>query len=182
VSKTDWMAVKADYISTSITMRELADKYGVTFSAISKRAMKEKWTAERAAVGIKVEKKVKQKIVSLSAKNEVERLSRLMAIGDDLADKLHQASRQLGAYTVVKRKGDNVIDCGGGVKRLVEDTEEIAVPGESIINTSDAKRIASALKDLRDVMHVDADEKHDGDGEGLLIRFEHGESAEEASK
>ena len=43
-NSVDWDVIKAEYIAGGISYRELADKYGVPFSTLSQRAMREKWT------------------------------------------------------------------------------------------------------------------------------------------
>lgn len=147
----DWLAIKAEYISTGISLRDLAEKHGVSFSSLGKKAMRERWKDERTETGNKVATKVKQKIVSVSVAKEVDRLTRLLGVGDLLTDKLEQSAKQLGAYTILKRKCEHVIEDDNGDRRLVEDTEEIAVPCEAVVNAADAKRIASALKDLHEI-------------------------------
>lgn len=43
----DWNAIKTEYITTSISYRKLAEKYGVPFITLSQRARKEKWAELR---------------------------------------------------------------------------------------------------------------------------------------
>ena len=38
-----WKRIKAEYAAGGISLRELSDKYGVSFSTIQKRSMEEKW-------------------------------------------------------------------------------------------------------------------------------------------
>ncbi len=43
----DWKAIKTEYITTDTSYRKLADKYGVSYAVIGKRASKEGWTNDR---------------------------------------------------------------------------------------------------------------------------------------
>ena len=43
-NSVDWKAIKAEYIAGGIGYRRLADKYGVSFSTLSKVATRENWT------------------------------------------------------------------------------------------------------------------------------------------
>jgi hypothetical protein len=178
----DWVSIKAEYIATGISLRDLAAKHDVSFSSLGKKASREHWKAERKETGDKVATKVKQKIVAVSVANEVDRLTRLLGVNDLLADKLERAANELGAYTIVKRKGKHVIYDDEDTPRVVEDTEEIAVPASAAVCAADVKRLASALKDLRDVANtprtdeeslrrvsalmagLDAEAKEDADG------------------
>ncbi|MEA5145551.1 MAG: helix-turn-helix domain-containing protein, partial [Candidatus Limiplasma sp.] len=154
IGVADWVSIKAEYLVGDSSLRELAEKYGVSHNTLRKRAEREKWTLERKGACRKRDAKITQKVATKIATREVDRLTRLLGVGDLLADKLEQSARQLGAYTILKRKGDRVVEDDEGNRRVVEDTEEIAVPCESIISTADAKRIASALKDLHEIAKV----------------------------
>lgn len=150
----DWLAIKSEYCSTSISYRKIAEKYGVSFNTLKDRAIREGWKEQRDTTHNKIATTTQQKIVVKVSNREVDRLTRLLSIGDKLSAKLDEAAGQLGAYTIIKRKGEHVIKDDKGIDRKVKDTEEIAVPCESVISTADAKRIASALKDLNDIAKV----------------------------
>ena len=46
--KVDWAAVERDYRTGKFTLRELAEKYGVSHQAIAKRSQVHKWTQDLA--------------------------------------------------------------------------------------------------------------------------------------
>lgn len=70
----DWVAIKAEYIATTISQRELAEKYGVSHSTIRRRCEKESWVAARE----RYERDVSAKVAQKNANKEVNRLSRLI--------------------------------------------------------------------------------------------------------
>ena len=43
----DWEKIKAEYLTTEISMRDLAQKYGVHYTTIGKKAAKEEWQTQR---------------------------------------------------------------------------------------------------------------------------------------
>jgi len=51
---TDWNLLRVEYVTSSITMRELADKHGIKAAGIMRRAANEKWEAERKQESAKV--------------------------------------------------------------------------------------------------------------------------------
>lgn len=53
---TDWAALKVEYVTTSITLRDLADKHGIKAAGVMRRAAKEEWEAERKQESAKVSK------------------------------------------------------------------------------------------------------------------------------
>lgn len=44
----DWAKIRNEYISTGISTRKLAEKYGVSANTLQARAKREKWAFERA--------------------------------------------------------------------------------------------------------------------------------------
>lgn len=54
----NWNKVKAEYISTNISYRKLADKYGISRTTLQRRAIKENWFDKRKQKNAKVEAKI----------------------------------------------------------------------------------------------------------------------------
>jgi ABC-type ATPase with predicted acetyltransferase domain len=52
--KTDWAALRIEYVHSSITMRALAEKHGINAAGVLRRAAKEGWDAERKNEAAKV--------------------------------------------------------------------------------------------------------------------------------
>lgn len=88
----DWLAIKAEYISTGISTRALAEKHGVSASALMKHSAAEQWSKERKKQASKVEARVKQKIASVAASHAAGRITRLLCIGDNIAERLEEAT------------------------------------------------------------------------------------------
>ena len=57
----DWLRIRSDYINGGGSYRALAEKYGVSFSALEKRARSESWRERRMKQCDKVETKLRQK-------------------------------------------------------------------------------------------------------------------------
>ncbi|MEE1200127.1 MAG: helix-turn-helix domain-containing protein, partial [Christensenellales bacterium] len=75
MSHVDWEKIKAEYLQGGTSYRKLADKHGVPFSTLEKKARSENWTEQRKEVGEKAATKARQKIVSQRAK-DIELLDR----------------------------------------------------------------------------------------------------------
>ena len=144
----DWLKIKAEYISGCGSMRELAEKHGVSVSAIKRRSAAEGWKANRTKTEPKVNQKTVQKIIEKTAEHEADRIARLLVIGDKLTGKLGQAVEELGTLYTVKQKTVRVVEDDEGNKTPVEETVERAEEGRAVISASSARAIAAALKDL----------------------------------
>ena len=74
---TDLELIRYDYLTTSMSLSELAKKYGMTKSSMNRLVKKYEWDIERKQLGIKVERKAKAAPVKSEAKrsnkNETER-------------------------------------------------------------------------------------------------------------
>ncbi len=44
----DWEEIKNEYLAQSVTLRELAERHGLTYSALRKRCTAENWSAQRS--------------------------------------------------------------------------------------------------------------------------------------
>jgi transposase-like protein len=78
----DWNLIKAEYIAGGISYRDLAKKYGVPFSTLSRTAIKENWVALKE----QVENKVETDLVKSTAESESNRLIRIDSIADKILD------------------------------------------------------------------------------------------------
>lgn len=76
--KPDWEAIKQDYISSKISIVNLAKKHGVSKHAASDHAAREGWGKLRAEVSKKTIEKTVEKIAEKKAESAVEILTRAM--------------------------------------------------------------------------------------------------------
>lgn len=85
--RTDWAAIKAEYVATGTGMRTLAEKYHVSLSALGTHAAREDWVEAREAE----QKRIAESAVARSRRKRANReqaaLERLM----DQAEKLISA-------------------------------------------------------------------------------------------
>lgn len=69
IGKTDWNRIKGEYIAGGISQRELAKKYGLSWSTLQKRANRERWAEVRQRACNKVVEKVVQETAKKKADN-----------------------------------------------------------------------------------------------------------------
>ena len=89
-----WRKIKAEYIAGGISQRALAEKYGVQWGTLRKRANLEKWNEKRKEAEKKALQKVEQKTAEIVSDNAVllERvktglLKRLVSMVEEYPDK-----------------------------------------------------------------------------------------------
>ena len=69
--RIDWAAIRAEYIAGGISQRKLAEKHGITYNTLRRRAESGEWTAEREKQERKSAAKAAQKTANAVASNAV---------------------------------------------------------------------------------------------------------------
>ena len=94
----DWKKIKAEYIRGGVSLRKLAEKHGVSFSAIFRRSKKEKWTDLR----MQSEDKANAKIVENVASQEAERVDMFDTIADKLLQQINEGIEDKSIFVLNK--------------------------------------------------------------------------------
>jgi transposase-like protein len=88
----DWQKIRAEYITTDISYRKLAEKYGLDQATIARKAKKEDWVSKRQHHADKTQ----AKILTADTQKKVDRVGRLMTVADKLLKKVELAVDQEG--------------------------------------------------------------------------------------
>lgn len=137
VAKPDWKAIKTEYITTGISLRELAKKHGIGMSAVSNHSKAEGWVAQRE----KHQNKCVARSIQKAEAKEVNRLARLIDATTkaiDVAMEAFEDEQQFNRYIVSE-------GCGLGIS---ETSEKIF----SKVDTKALKDLTGVLKDLTGLM------------------------------
>ena len=136
----DWKTIETEYVTTDISHRQLAEKYGIGRSRLSQYASKEKWKEKRD----KHRAKTVSKAVNAVSNKQASKLARIDGITDKLLSKLEKAVEELD-LSVIKKK--TKIDDG-----LVETTTEVLETEEGgIVDRAGLRHLTAALKDLKEI-------------------------------
>lgn len=143
----DWMAVRNEYVSGVGSIRELAAKYGVSKSAVGKRAKAENWQAEREERADKKRTKVGQLILEKQSAEEADRVLALLRTSDRLREKIDEAVDQLYTGTGKRR----TVLMMGATQPL--DLQEVPVSVKlDHVDRQGLKQLSSALHDLAGIV------------------------------
>lgn len=108
MADVDWLAIKTEYITTDISQRKLAKKYGLAVSTIARKSTDEGWVERRERHKSNVLSKTTEKI----ANKEANKLARLAAATDKAIDVVVKAFDDPDQFN----------------RYIVETTEEYAAP------------------------------------------------------
>ncbi len=103
----DWEKIKAEYITTDISLRDLADKYGIPMSCVGRRASLEKWSQERKKHKNKVVKEVVQKVQKSQANELAKKMKTVIGLRG-VIDKALEDADQFSRWIISEGLGDGV--------------------------------------------------------------------------
>ena len=90
----DWVQIKAEYISGTMSASKLAEKYEVSVYAIRKRSGKERWQELRKQNQSETANKIAEKINTEKVKKTVREIDRVVAV-DIFSFNLHPVNHFL---------------------------------------------------------------------------------------
>ena len=149
----DWTAMKVEYITTADTSyRKLAEKYGVSGTAVSNRGKAEKWPELR-------EQHLSRTLAKSVAKKEQKRsdqLARIDRVTDRLLTKIERAVDELDIHLATNTRKEKVIEYDNRLrpdkptKETITEVEEI-LQVASIIDRAGLRQITAALRDIKEI-------------------------------
>lgn len=138
MEKIDWEPIKAEYVTTDISQKELAEKYGVSTSALRFHIAAEQWNGLRQQHRQRIVDKTSQRCSEQAA----ERMAQLMGGADKMLDATLQAlddPDQFYRYIVkVKQDGETYTE-------------------EQTFKKADTKAMKDMTKMLRDLTDITRD-------------------------
>lgn len=82
MTKSNWNDIKNQYITTDISLRDLANETGVSVSTLTKKATSEKWNETRKQTRIKIEAKTAEKIIEKTAEKQSKINEKVLALAE----------------------------------------------------------------------------------------------------
>lgn len=145
----DWIALKTEYLSTTISYRKLAEKYGISFNTLKEHAVPDHWADERKKFNTKVATRVQQKIVTTRANECVEQLisvSRAASAASAMIEKIMMDADQFRRHLITVKEGE-----GFGMGEYKE-TQEVEERLYDKVDMQAFKQFTGAMKDLVQVI------------------------------
>lgn len=143
--KTDWEAIRAEYVSDSkCTYRSLAEKYGVSANAIAVRSRGENWRQMRRERS----ESISRMIIEKRTQEDVERFLQVSNTAQSLVDRIEAAvndEKQFYRYIVdsYEPSFDDALD-----------GEPIPKKSEAVFSKMDTKALREMTAALRDALEI----------------------------
>ena len=136
-----WAAIRADYISGDMSLRELSVKYGVSKSAIVRQSTNGGWVAKRNQYRSKTEAKLAEKLADMQAADDALKLISLRRSADAMAGIIERTmndTQQFNKYIISEGLG------GGATQTECRILDKV--------DTKAIKDLTGAIKDLTTIM------------------------------
>ena len=152
----EWLKIRNDYINGVGSYRELAKKYGMNHSVIARKASAEGWAKKKQENEIKKQARCEQKIIESEAAKEADRISRILTLSDELADRIERAISELDIQLAKNKRKTRVIEYhsdsapGKPTKETIEEREEI-LEIKTTVDRLGLQQIANALKAVKEI-------------------------------
>lgn len=143
--KTDWEAIRAEYISDAkSTYRSLGEKYGVSSNAIAVRSRGENWREQRRQRSENISKL----IIERRTQEDVERFMQVSNTAQALIDRIEEAvgdTKQFYRY---------IVDCSEPSFDDSLEGDAVSVKAERIFGKMDTRSLREMTAALRDALEI----------------------------
>ena len=168
MSDIDWVKIKTEYVTTGISQRELANKYNLSLSGISKKAKAEGWVKKRESYQNRRAAKVERKVIERDVSKALTQMERLSKATDMLLEKVEIAIEQLDRYVLVQTTSSVKNEQLKSGKKKTTTKKEMLSEGKSrIIDRKGLQEISTTLKNIKDIITVTGDGESD-EGGGVI--------------
>lgn len=167
----DWATVKAEYVSGTMSVAKLADRFGISVSSISKKCASEHWQELRKQNQSETANKIAEKINTEKVKKTVREIDRVVAVASKLITKLNRAVNELD-------KDEELIKKKVTVKAEKSEDEKTATAEEeyrydyakrkTLVNTKRAAEISKSLLNVRDILADYTTEQDEENALGII--------------
>ena len=106
--KYDWVKLKAEYQTTNISLRELAEKHKIPWGTVNSRSNKEKWAKDKVEIQSKIKAEVEQKTISAVIDEKVEANKRHIELYEEGLDVVAELLAVYKATAQERKKRGNV--------------------------------------------------------------------------
>lgn len=167
----DWVQIKAEYISGTMSASKLAEKHGVSVYAIRKRSGKERWQELRKQNQSETANKIAKKINTEKVKKTVREIDRVVAVASKLITKLNRAVNELDKDEELIKKKVTVKAEKSEDKKAATVEEEYRydyAKRKTLVNTKRAAEISKSLLNVRNILADYTTEQDEENALGII--------------
>lgn len=148
VSEKEWEKIKTEYVTSDVSYRILAKKYGMAYGRLQTRGFNEKWQDARE----EYKENLFKKSVDLICDEQAERIARAIRIGETMLEKVEESLKEIDIVIAENLYSDKWLekDEDGKVHEKESKNKEY-VKRKVAIDRAGLKQLSGVLKDLREI-------------------------------
>ncbi|MBQ2474554.1 MAG: hypothetical protein II513_04340 [Ruminococcus sp.] len=155
--EVNWAEIEADYVNSSINLREAAQKYGVPLGSVQKHSAKGNWSQKRKKYTAKTAEKVSEKLHGQEVNRTLREIERVCKAAGRLIDAANRAIGQLDkeAYVSYDRVEHTQTESSTDDASVVvtEKKRKLRMAQErTLVNTKRMTEIAKTLETIKSIL------------------------------
>lgn len=155
MAKYDWKQLEKEYILSDYkSVAEFLKSKNISRNGSTQKNTKG-WNEKKVNKELKKSEKVIEKVIEKESEKEAKKIVEVKDVANDLLQKIAQANKELNMHLARNKKKTKKVEydytCNKPSKETIEENEEIK-SFVDIIDRQGLKMLASALKDLNDIL------------------------------
>lgn len=155
MAKYDWKQLEKEYILSDYkSVRDFCKNKGINYNGNTQQQTKG-WNEKKEEKELQKSYKTVAKVIEKESEKEAQQIVDIKSIANDLALNIIKANSQLETYIVKNKKKTKTVTydykVGKPQKETTTENEEIETM-EGIVDRQGLKMLASALKDISDIL------------------------------
>lgn len=155
---TDWTAIRAEYIAGEMSLAQLAEKHGVTKSAIQKKSAAGHWSEKRKQKSAEKSDRIAEKLTEYNAKQKVKDIAKACNAASALIDKIIEATDELRKIELTKKTVNKIHTKINQDGKLAEIDKTVTSydyeTTDGMINTQKLSFLSKSLANCKSVLEV----------------------------
>lgn len=144
---------KTEYLATNMTLKEVAEKYGINYSTIQRASRLDKWGLQRKKLVKEAEAKRLEFAKEIIKENDEKQIKMALEIGKNILMECKIALEQISIKQLkLKKKTKSVKKYkNGNFIETIEDSEEV-VNGNGIVDTLRLMQISNTYRNATEIL------------------------------
>lgn len=169
----DWAKIQAEYVNSSVSLPQLAEKYGVPISTLRKRSAGGKWSEKRKRYAEKTAERVSEKLHDREVRQTVRDIERVCKAAGKLIDKANLAISQLDKKIYISRDEQEVKskeEQKGDFNSVtvIKSRKMRTAQAKTAVNTKQLLEIAKTLLNIKEVLTGETGEADNTESSGVI--------------
>lgn len=169
----DWAKMEGEYVNSTVSLREIAAKYGVPLGNVQKHSAKCKWSEKRKKYAEKKAQRVSERLSEKDVKQTVRDIDRCCKAAGRLIDKINTAINQLDKAVYVslddiEQEVTERDEDGTAYVHTVKKRKMKTKQHKTLVDTKRLSELAKSLVNVKAVLTGDNGKAEDNGNSGVI--------------